>query len=154
MGRFYSVSFGNVAVSAVVDLFELNAPSDAIVVVHSITLGQSSDAGDAAAELLQLELTRSTGASGSGGLSLTPRPHNGGDAAFGGTVERLNTTQATTRTIMQHETWNIMVGWFYRPTPEERIVISPSGRLCLKQATAPLDPITMSATMIIEEIGG
>lgn len=159
MGRMYSASFDNVVVSAIQDLFELIAPTDSIVVLHSIELGQSTDFGDAAAEGLRVTVERFTSTNGSGGTDATARPHNVGDAAFGGgdvagTVGVNNTTQGVTRTVIQAMVWNIQAGWFYKPTPEERLVLSPSGKLAVAMIAAPTDPITMSGTIVFEEIGG
>jgi hypothetical protein len=154
MGRIYSASFTGVSVAAAQDLFEINAPADAVVAIHSIIIGQSSDYGDSEAEGLQIQISRSTGTSGSGGSTLTPVAHEGGDAAFGGTVEANNTTQATTTTVIHSDTFNIQAGWQFRPTPEERIYISPSARVVVELPGAPTDAVTMSGTIVIEEIGG
>jgi hypothetical protein len=45
-------------------------------------------------------------------------------------------------------------GFHYIPTPESRIDLSPSQRLTVELLTTPLDSITMSGTIIFEEIGG
>ena len=94
MGRMYSATFEEVSVTAAQDLFELNAPSDAVVVVHGVTVSQSSDAGDSASEQLNVLIHRGS-TSGSGGSTPTARPMEAGDAAFGGTVEANNTSQST-----------------------------------------------------------
>ena len=154
MGRRYAASFTGVSVTAVQDLLELNASSTGAVVIHSIFIGQSSDAGDTEAEMLQIEISRSTGTSGSGGTTLTARALESGFAAFGGTVEANNTTQATTTTVLVSETFNIQAGWFYRPTPEEKIWLSPSGRVVIELPTAPTDAVTMSGTIVFESFGG
>lgn len=154
MGRIYTASFGGVAVTAIQDLFEVNAPSDAVVIIHSITIGQSSDAGDSEAEMKRVQISRAPTASGSGGSTPTARPHNLGDAAFGGTVEANNTAQATGTVTIHEDTFNIRAGWAYRPTPEERIVMSPSERLVVELPVAPTDEITMSGSITFEEIGG
>lgn len=156
MGRIYSVQFNNVAVSAAQDLFEIVAPADAAVVLHSLIVGQSSDAGDAEAELLRWLILRGHTTSGSGGSSVTPVPLAAGDAAFGGTAEANNTTAATggTPATVHADVFNVALGIQYRPTPEERIIISPSQRLVVNLPGAPADALTMSGTAIIEEIGG
>ena len=154
MGRMYTASFGGVAVTAIQDLFELNAPSDSVVALHAISVTQSSDAGDSEAEMLRVQISRFSGFSGSGGTSPTPRPHEVGDPAFGGTAEANNTTQATTTTVVREETFNVQIGWFYRPAPEERIILSPGGALVVELPTAPADALTMSGSITFEEIGG
>lgn len=153
MGRVYSCVFEEVAVTAVQDLFEIVAPADAVVVLHSVIITQSTDAGDSEAEMLPI-LFHLGSTSGSGGSSVTARPLNLGDAAFGGTVEANNTTQSTEGVFLHAEAFNIQAGLFYRPTPEERIVISPSDRLIIELQAAPTDSINLNGTAIIEEIGG
>lgn len=156
MSNMYSATFSEIAVTAIQDLFELVAPADAIVVVHSIFLTQSTEEGDAQSEMLPIEITRGYTTSGSGGASVTPNPLESGSPAFGGTVERNNTTQASAGTplTLHAESFNLQIGWQYRPTPEERIVLSPSQRLVVELPVAPADSVTMSGTLIFEEIGG
>ncbi len=153
MGRMYAASFNAVAVTAAQDFFELVAPSDAAVVVHSLCLGQSSDAGDAEDEQLNLLISRSAGG-GSGGSTVTPSPMNVGDAAFGGTCEANNTTQATPGVALHSDAFNIRAGYQVWWTPETRPVLSPSGGLLVELTGAPGDSLTMSGTMVLEEIGG
>lgn len=153
MGRIYSATFEQVAVSAAQDLFEINAPSDAIVAVHAVSISQSSDAGDVEAEQLNLLIHRGS-TSGSGGSSLTARPLQTGDAAFGGTIEANNTTQSTEGVILHSESFSVVAGTSIIWTPELRPIISPSGRLIVELQTTPADALTMSGTIYFEEIGG
>ena len=153
MGRMYSVVFEEVAVTAVQDFFEINAPADSVVILHSLEIAQSSDAGDAEDEQLSLLIHRGS-TSGSGGTTPTPAPINLGDAAFGGTTEVNNTAQSTEGTILHATAFNVRAGYFKEWTPETRIVISPSDRLIIELQTAPADALTMSGTIYIEEIGG
>ena len=153
MGRIYTLPFSATAVSAAVDAFEINVPSDQIVVVHSAHIGQHSDPGDAESELLHIIIQRSSGVSGSGGTSPAPVPHHLGDAAYGTTCDVLNTTGATTLTLLRAEAFNVQAGYFYTPTPEERIYISPGGRLVWSMS-APADELTMSGSVVFEVLGG
>lgn len=153
MGRMYSAAFEQVAVSAAQDLFEINAPADAVVIVHGFTISQSSDAGDAASEQLPILVHRGS-TSGSDGSAPTPAPMEVGDAAFGGTVEANNTSQSTEGTILHAESFNVMAGLAVWWTPETRPVISPSGRLIIELQSAPDDELTMDGTVYIEELGG
>ena len=154
LGRMYTAQVSGIAVTAIQDFFEVNAPADSVVVIHSIRIAQYSDVGDAAAEMLPVQITRSTGASGSSGTTPTARPHHLGDAAFGGTVEVNNTTQATTTVVVLSDAFNIRAGWLYNPPPDERIVISPSGILVVELPVAPADELTMQGSITFEEIGG
>lgn len=153
MGRMYTVTFEKVAVTAIQDLFEIVAPSDAVVVLHNAQVSQDSDEGDTEAEQLNILIHRGS-TSGSGGSTVTPAPLEVGDAAFGGTCEANNTTQGTEGTQVWSESFNIQVGWHFIPTPETRPVISPSGRLIIELQDAPADSLTMSGSVTFEEIGG
>ena len=153
MGRMYSAIFEEVAVTAAQDLFEINAPADSVVALHSVIITQSSDAGDVEDEQLSIIIHLGS-TSGSGGTTPTARPLELGSPAFGGTVEVNNTTQSTEGNILHAEAFNVRAGFYYRPTPEERIIISPSDRLIIELQTAPADSLTMSGTAIFEAIGG
>ena len=155
MGRLYTAQFSAVAVSAAQDLFEIVAPSDAIVKIHNIRLGQTSDVGDAAEEILLIKLNSGATTSGSGGGSYTPVPIELGDAAFGGTCEINNTTKAADGTIVTHHAWpwNVRGPFEIIFEPETRPVLSPSRR-CVLTIPAPADALTMMGTITFEEIGG
>lgn len=153
MGRMYSATFEQVAVTAVQDLFELVAPADLVVAVHGLVLSQSTDAGDTESEQLNILIHRGS-TSGSAGSTVTPAPLAVGDVASSVTVEANNTTQGTEGTIIHAENFNVMAGLAIWWTPETRPLISPSGRLIVELQTAPADSITMSGTIYFEEIGG
>lgn len=153
MGRAYSASFEEVAVTAAQDLFEVVAPADASLKITGVTITQSSDAGDAQAEMLPILIHRGT-ATGSGGSSVTASPLSEGDAAFGGTVEVNNTSQSVEGTILHAEAFNVQIGFYYLPTPENQPEVSPSQLFIVELQAAPDDSLTMSGTIYFEEIGG
>lgn len=153
MGRVYSASFSEVAVTAAQDLFEVVAPADASVIIHAVTITQSSDAGDAQAEMLPILIHRGT-ATGSGGSTVTPSPLQVGDTAFGGTVEANNTAQSVEGTFLHAEDFNVQIGFYFLPPPEDRPVVSPSALFIVELKSAPSDSLTMSGTVVFEEIGG
>ena len=152
MGRMYAVVFEEVAATAAQDVFEINAPADAVVILHSVTITQSTDAGDSEAEMLPI-LFHLGSTSGSGGSAPTASPLEVGTVAFGGTVEVNNTSQSTEGVFMHAEAFNIQAGFYYRPTPEERIIIAPSDRLIIELQAAPTDSINLNGVAIIEEFG-
>lgn len=156
MGMLYTASIAAVAVTAQQDLFELTAPADCVVIIHSVMLSQSTEVGDAQEEGLSLLFKRGATTSGSGGTGPTPAPLDFGYAAAGSAVEINNTTKATSGTIVTliADNWNVRAPYLYLPTPELRITLSPSQRFTLELATTPADSITMSATLFFEEIGG
>ena len=153
MSRMYAAVFESVAVTAAQDLFEINAPSNAVVRIHKIRISQSSDAGDAESEQLNVLIHRGS-TSGSGGSTITPTPLSVGDAAFGGTVKANNTSQSTEGAFVDAPCFNVMAGLEIINTPETYIDISPSGRLIIELQSAPGDSLTMSGVVVFEEIGG
>ena len=158
MGRIYSIQVNAVTVSAAQDIFEVLANSAKPFVLHEIVITQSSDYGDAQAEGLTVLIKRASGTytSGSGGSSPSVNPHTFSDAAAGVTAEANNTSQASAGTgaltTVRAEAFNIQSGWQYLPTPETRMLFSGS-QACVVSITAPSDAVTLSATMVIEEMG-
>jgi len=153
MGRTYAAAFEEVAVTVAQDLFEVVAPADGAVIIHSVTITQSSDAGDAQAEMLPILIHRGT-ATGSGGTTVTPSPLALGDAAFGGVVEANNTTQSVEGTFLHAEAFNVQIGFYYLPPPEDRPIVSPSALFIVELQAAPDDSLTMNGTVVFEEVGG
>jgi hypothetical protein len=161
MGRRYTAVFKGIAVTAAQDLFEVACPTDAVTIIHSWTLSQSTETGDVAEEMLVLTTNRGVGTvtSGSGGATVTPQPTEDGDAAYGGTVERNNTTimavgTGTLEADLEVHAWNVRIPYQKIYTVEERPVISPGNRWTLEMESTPADSITMNGTLVFEEIGG
>lgn len=157
MGRRYTAQFSGVAATAQQDLFELVAPSDAVVVVHEWGISNLSEVGDAAEEMLLLLVKSGQTTSGSGGSAVTPAPNEAGDPAFGGTVEANNTTKASAGTIVNHApslNWNVRQDREKVYTPETRLVLSPGRRMTIELATTPADSITLAGWITFEEFGG
>ena len=153
MGRIYSAVRESIVVSTPIDMFELNVPADAACIVHKMRFSQSSDAGDAESEGLNVLIHRGS-TSGSGGSSITPSPHSPGDAAFGGTVESGNTSLSTEGAFIDAPCFNVMAGWVDVIPPELKIEVSPNGRIVFKLQSTPGDALTMNLVLIFEEIGG
>jgi hypothetical protein len=152
----YIASFSAVAVSAAQDCFELNTSSTHRVAIREVRLGQYSDAGDAAAELLSVLFARGYTVSGSGGSTMTPVTRSGLTVATAAvsTVEINNTTVANTGTaaVLLADSFNIAAGFRYYPSQEDAIILQPSSRFVVR-ITAPSDALTMNGTLVFEEIG-
>lgn len=157
MGRFYSASFSAVSVSAAVDVFEVLAATGKPFFLHEVIIAQSSDYGDAQAEGLSVLIKRATGSytSGSGGGTATPAKHLTNDASAGPTAETNNTTQASAGTgaltTIRCDAWNEQAGYQYLPTPEQRIFFLAAEAVVVS-ITAPADAITLSGTLVFEEM--
>lgn len=157
MGRMYSVPFSAVAVTAAQDLFEVLAAAGKPFILHEIVVGQTSDEGDAQAEGLLILIKKATGSytSGSGGTTPAAVKHSTNDASAGPTPEANNTTQALvgsgTLATIRAEPFNVQAGYQYLPTPEQRITFMP-GEACVVSITVPADSLTMSGTLVFEEL--
>lgn len=155
-GSTFVVSFAAVAVTAAQDVFELVAPATSKLVIREVVLGQYTDFGDAAAEILSVLMIRGNATSGSGGSAATPvnlASHTGAKSA-GATAEVNNTTVASTGSpvTLRAEAWNVQTPYRFYPAPTEQIVVNASERFVVR-LTAPADSITMNGTLVFEEIG-
>lgn len=149
LGRMYVASGDITTFSTAGDVFELIAPSDAIVVVHSLSVTQSTSETDDSAALV---LSR-VGTSGSGGTAITARPMEVGMPAFGGSVEEANTTDSTGNTALMNWGLSTLQGLDVIWPPETRPVISPSGALVLT-TEGDLTSVTLEWIITFAEIGG
>ncbi len=157
MGRMFSARFEAVEVSAAQDIFSLGSPTSGLGTLYSIVIGQTSDVGDSAEEILVVRLVTGNTTVGSGGSAPTAIPRQLGDTPTV-TVRANDTTEvsAGTQAIKHSDTFNIRVGWQYIPTPEERIdwnelIAGTKTFLALQLITVPADAITMSGTITFEE---
>ena len=151
--HIYTVSFTEVTVSALQDLVQMLASSTVPIRIYSVKIGQTSDAGDAEAELLPVQLSRSDMTiNGSGGSSATPAKHSPGSSAAATVCEINNTTQSTVTTVIVSDVFNVQAGWVYLPPPEERITILPTEGFIVELLVAPDDSLTMSGSVTFEEI--
>lgn len=150
MGRIYSVSFTEVAVTAQQDLFQIEAVT-VPAIIHAVYLSQTSDVGDAAAESLSILFRRVTDAL----TNVTAEAQlDTGDAAANADLNVNDTTELVTGAQTVHaEAWNIAMSFVYLPPPELRIVVPVDDVLVVNLNTTPADSITMSGTMYFEEIG-
>jgi hypothetical protein len=159
--NFYTVSFAGVAVTAAQDFFALVAAATSRIAICRIEVTQYSDAGDAASELLAYSLKRGATTAGSGGTAPTPvsvKGHTGARAAV--TTARVNdTTQASNGSpVTVHAgAFNIQAGLLYAPKYDEhideRITVEAGSRFVVSLDSAPADSLTMSGTILFEEIG-
>jgi hypothetical protein len=153
-GRMYTVTFSAVAVSAAQDLFEITPADDRPVEIVGIELGQTSDAGDANDELLQISIIRGHATSGSGGSAATPAVTSPLDTAAGFTAEVNNTTVATTGTpiTLQTGAWNIRAGYINWFPEDARPSATQANTTIVVRQTAPSDALTMSGTLYVREL--
>lgn len=154
MGRMYSATFQNVAVTAQQDFFEITPADDEPVTIHAVFLTQGSDVGDAAEEMLRVAILRGHTTSGSGGTAASEVALDPKEGAASAAVELNNTTIAsvTTPDVMHEEQFNIRSGLPYIPTPEIRPKADQGNTtIVVRLLTTPADSLSMSGTIYWEE---
>ena len=153
-GPVYVVSFTAVAVTAAQDVFELNVASTLRgAYLREVRIGQYSDAGDTAAEMLSVLVIKGYTVTGSGGGAFTPVPIDARSVAASSTAAINNTTVANTGTALTlvSDAFNIQAGWLYQPGPSDRPRLAASDRLVVR-ITIPADSLTMNGTLVYEEL--
>lgn len=150
MGRMYSASFTEVAVTAQQDLFQI----EALVVpaiIHAVYLSQSSDFGAQNQEGLSILIRRVTDAVTD---DIVEAQLDLGDTAANADIAVNETTELVTGAVTVHsEAWNIVQSYIYLPPPELRIVIQIGDVVTVNLNTTPADELTMSGTLYFEEMG-
>lgn len=159
MSKFpvYTVQFDNVSVAAAQDLFEISPADDKPVEIIGLVLSQTgvADVGDAAEELLPVQIIRGHATGGSGGSAPTPVPIRFGAAAAGFASEVNNTTIASTgtTTTVHSDNFNVRAGycmWF--PPGTEPHATQGNTTIVVRMTRAPADAITLSGTLYVREI--
>lgn len=150
---------------------------DARVRIREIRIGQHSDAGDAAAEILGVTLIRDRQIRGvdtggalfqNGGQVVVPRPKDGWEDT-GGAASRVTvacdvlakdtglsvgaSASTIVREVMLSDTFNVAAGWWYTP-PEEEVMTMEKGDRFIVRLTNAADPLTMKGTLLFEEFAG
>lgn len=156
-GRIYTVAWdAATAVTTAIDLFEIAPADDKPVLLHELKIWQTTELGDAAEEIIGIQILRGYTTSGSGGGTSTAARKMAGDAAASFSHECRNTTVASTGTpdVVEADGWNVRVPYIWTPSPEDRIWCTEAqSRIVVRLMAAPADSITMYATLKVEELG-
>jgi hypothetical protein len=141
--------------NANVDLSEITAAAGKPLVILGFDIGQTSDVGDTAEEILLLTIKSGQTTSGSGGSAATPvnTDQSGGAASFA--AEQANTTKASAGTIVSHGSgwhWNVRMPLTVRFTQEEQILL-PAGTRSTLEVPAAADSLTIAGQLIVQEVG-
>jgi len=151
IGQTYKVAIGSQAQTAAKTLIEVAAPSDAVVTLEKIHIGQTSF--DTAENLgMKVEDITTTGT----GTAITPRPTMEGASAFGGVVETNSSVEPTySGTVFEEEGFNVLSGLKWSAVNDEDIIaISPSQLIGVMLDVAPSASMNFSYGCTIREIGG
>lgn len=108
-------------------------------------------AGTATA-IATIQLARQTTAGTMTTLSPGPLPMRPNVPTAGMTAGHTATVEPTTTDVLVHESFNVVNGWLWLPTPDEQIVIPAAGFLGMKFSIAPATQ-TWTYGMTVVEIG-
>jgi hypothetical protein len=148
----YTASQDAQAISTAVDLFHVTVAADKPCVFHWLEIGNTTDLGDAAEEVLRIGIYR--GVTGGGaGTALTEVGINDLAPTAGAAVAGQGTA-STGGTLIWIIEWNIRAaGPIWVPTPELRPRVSAANDpVAFRFMAAPADSVTMSSTLCWEEV--
>lgn len=151
MRGVYTAEAEITGVTAAVTLIYLTAPATAAVEIISASVTNSSNETN---EQLECSLKRVTTAGSPAGTANTPAKHENGDQAAGSTVLTNLTTPPTTysSSLIGHEGFSSLNGYFFTPQVEERPTVAPSGAIGLFLHDAPTS-LNLVVRLTFREIG-
>lgn len=149
----YAVSMTAVSVSGAITLLQIKAGTSRSVELIRATCNQSAST---TSTMQRIQILRKTAAATV--TSFTPVKIGGGaptaDAVGGTAATGTNASvEGTDGDILIADVFNIVNGWLWVPTPEERITIPAAGMVGLKFPAAPGSALTVTAQFIFGEIG-
>ncbi len=154
----YSITIGDLAVAAKMDLFEFVPSANVRVAIREIAIAQDAGVDD----LIGIDIFRGYTTPGSGGSAATPVPFNPYIRAAETAATVLNTTQASSGTPVRlyADAWNTRAGWYWRAkdypvqqhASEFGLVFKPSERGVIRITKAPSAALNLHATLVIEEL--
>lgn len=148
--KTYKVSNGGVAISTAITLIQLKAGSANPFELLRATVTQGLSVISSPVEVQILRTSTAGTVTSSTPILFDPRAEasgaSGGTSATGITA----TAEGTAGDILVEAGFNVLNGWVWLPTPEERIFVEAGGYLALKFPTAP-DSHTFIAEMVFQE---
>lgn len=154
MGRLYTISVADVAVTAAQDIINITATANMAFKLWRVELGQKT-LTTWEAKGITINRFPATVTAGSGGTAGNVRPMNAGDTAATVTTRINDTTSMTssgTATVVLARDWEFLNGFIWVPMPDERPVFAPSTGCNIKLVTAPSGSMTVSGFAVIEEL--
>lgn len=148
----YGAEINASAVTTATDLFQITPVADRAVLIYSLVLGQTTDLGDAAEEILLIGLFRDVTA-GSGGTAETEYGYSNAaiSNASSAAVLTLNSSISTGGTLIDIIPWNIRMPLIWEPIPELRPKLSnlaaEGPAHSFRLLAAPTDSITISGVL-------
>lgn len=156
MPREYSLSFTQATIAAAsgdYDLFEISPADDAKIELVGITLMSSSETGDAAEEILPIQVIRGH-TTGGNGTATTPRPMDPADAAAACAAETIATTIASAGTpvTLHADGFNVRAGYqLWWPDGFGLQATQANTTIVVRSSATVADDLTLSGTLYFRE---
>jgi len=148
--RLYSINHQDVSPAASIQtLIEFTAGA---VLSCCVVRANCSQKGSTTTNQQDISIQRKT-AVGTNVTAPNARQLDPGDAAFGGTVRGLETTEGTVGDVDYPDSFNWVNGWTYLPYPDERVWQPGAGIQSLRLPTAPPSGLVVNASILIGEVG-
>lgn len=158
-GLIYTASFSNVSVTnAAQNIWEIIAGAGCSVLIHSIRLTVTPTITSGVAQDVRANLNlQRISTTGTGGTAVTPVAINARNSVTAVTTfNRLVTTPGTAGNVLDSENVSIIVPFERIYTPDQRIVVNPSGagtfRLALNLSAGLGASYNASSEIYFEEI--
>lgn len=150
MGRMYILSNTIATFTGPKTIFELGALTNTVILVHRMSVTQSTTETDDSTLVTYGTYT----ASGTGTpITANIEALDPGDSAFGGTAEDNHSVDITTGEIfLGREGASLLAGYHKVFLPEERPVVPGAGFFALNVAAA-ITSVTLVYEVVFEEIG-
>jgi hypothetical protein len=158
MGRIYTITTENVAVSAAQDLVQVIGAAGKIGKLRRVSVG-ATDTTLPTAQMMDLRcrFLPATVTNGSGGTSPTPQKVDPGDAAASITAKANSTTPATTggtAALLQGWGVHIYAGLDYTFPQASQPTVGPSESVTFELLSTLSGTVHLTTTVEVEEIGG
>ncbi|HEX4381236.1 MAG TPA: hypothetical protein VH022_14435 [Candidatus Acidoferrum sp.] len=145
-GDVYTVLHKNIAVSTAITIIQLKAGANNAIEIIRASLTQRGSTTSAQEDIALIRksaaatVTAAIDSPGSNTSTLVRRDPNqsapSATLSTSGTGITASAEGTDTETVLR-EAFNVLNGWLYLPTPEERIYVPPAGIIGLKFLTAP-----------------
>lgn len=153
--RVYCVELTRVSVTAAITLIQIKAAASVPLQILRAEVNQSSST-TSTQQPVQLN-RKSAAATVTAFTPILQGPVNTDPAAsaVGGTSATGTNASAegTDTTIVRQGVFNYLQGWLYLPTPKEYLFVDGGGIVGLKLPVAPGAAVTLTADVVLEELG-
>lgn len=149
----YTVYMNAVSVSAAITLVQIKAGTSRAVEIIRASVGQSAST---TSTMQRIQINRKSAAATVTSFTALASTNSSPAADAVGSTSATGTNasaEGTDSNVLIVDTFNIVNGWLWVPTIEERITVPAAGIIGLKFPAAPGSAITVVASITFGEIG-